>query len=318
MKLLSEQPWKALTRAVKREPGKCHVAVAYFGQGAAQMLPLREGSLLVLDFSEASVRAGRSCPAEVLKLLKRGVEVRSVRNLHAKVFVVGNTAFIGSTNVSQSSANTLVEAVAVSSDPHLVRRSRRFVIDLVGEPVSEEFAQQMAAIYRPPILPKAPRKARKAQPVVSEYSTTWVVQLTPCKWDVADHAAEKAGRPAAERSLKDSERFEVETFCWSKADFARRVKRGEMVVQVLAQSPRRHMVSAPARVLFIQNYLGAKGRENSIVFVERPKGSRRRSFQQLRKSLGSAASKLRPKSSLTRLRDSRMIHSLHRQFRTRS
>jgi hypothetical protein len=318
MKLLTEQPWKAITRAVKREPGKCHVAVAYFGQGAAQMLPLREGSLLVLDFSEASVRAGRSCPAEVLKLLKQGVEIRSVRNLHAKVFVVGSMAFIGSTNVSKASANTLVEAVAVISDPHLIRQSRRFVIDLVGESVSEEFARQMAAIYRPPIFPKAPRKARKTQPVVSEYSPTWVVQLTPCEWDDADHAADEVGRPVAQQRLEDSGRFEIDEFCWSKADFARRVKPGEMVVQVLAQSPHRPMVSAPARVLFIQNYLSAKGRENSIVFVERLKGSRPRSLQQLRKSLGSAASKLRPKSHLTRLRDSQMIHLLHRQFRTRS
>ena len=318
MKLLTEQPWKAITRAVKREPGKCHVAVAYFGQSAAQMLPLREGSLLVLDFSEASVRAGRSCPAEVLKLLKRGVMVRSVANLHAKVFVVGKTAFIGSTNVSRASANTLVEAVAVASDPNLVRQSKRFVDDLAGEPVSKEFAQQMAAIYRPPVLPKTPRRTGKTQGVVPEHSPTWVVQLASREWDDADYAAEEAGRPAADRRLEDSGRFEIDDFCWSKADFARRVKPGEMVVQVLEESPRRHMVSAPARVLFIQNYLGAKGRENSIVFVERLKGSRRRSFQQLRKSMGSAALNLRLKSSLTRLRDSRMIHSLHRQFRTRS
>ena len=112
MQLITETPWAALTRAVKKSPDKCQVAVAYFGQGASKLLPLRKGSVLVLNFSEGNIKSGAVCPAEVLILIKKGVEVHSVENLHAKVFVIGQSAYVGSTNVSKGSAGILIEAVA--------------------------------------------------------------------------------------------------------------------------------------------------------------------------------------------------------------
>jgi|ERR1017187_265865 hypothetical protein len=162
MKLLTDEPWKAITRAVRKSPGKCRVAVAYFGRAASKLLPLRRSSVLVIDFSEGAVRAGQVCPNEVLRLLRRGVEVHSVTNLHAKVFVVGKAVFVGSTNVSQSSANTLVEAVVHCADPALVRQSVKFVESLLGEHITPEYAQQMAKIYRPPKITGGARKTRTA------------------------------------------------------------------------------------------------------------------------------------------------------------
>ena len=66
--------------AVRKAPGKCHVAAAYFGQQASKLLPLKRGKELVLDFSEVAVQSAHVCPSEVLVLLKRGKEVHSVNH----------------------------------------------------------------------------------------------------------------------------------------------------------------------------------------------------------------------------------------------
>src|SRR5712664_1556260 len=109
--LLTHRIWPTLTAAAKGARVKPAVAVAYFGQGAAKLLPLPNGSWLVVDASESAVKSGQTCPAELKKLLKRGVRIYSRKNLHAKIFVFGPKAFIGSANVSRNSASMLHEAV---------------------------------------------------------------------------------------------------------------------------------------------------------------------------------------------------------------
>ena len=247
----------------------------------------------------------------MLVLLRRGVEVHSVTNLHAKVFVVGASVFVGSTNVSQSSANTLVEAVVHGTHPALARQSAKFVESLLGEHVTLEYAQQMAKIYRPPKIVGGARKTRKAAKLAPGHARTWVVQLSRSERDIEAAFAEHQGRPIARRRLLSPRRFEVENFSWTGAVFARRVKSGDLVVQVLKETPRRFMVSPPERVLYIKNYTSSKGNRSSIIFLETPKVLRRKTLPQVRKTLGHAAALLRPKSNLTLLRDAQLNHRLH-------
>ncbi len=121
--------WPQLTKAVRDSPQSCAVAVAYFGKGAGKLLPLTKGSRLVVDASEHAVAAGQTCPADLAKLVKRGVKVYSVPNLHAKVFVLGRAAYIGSANASNRSASQLVEAVIRTTETSAVRAARQFVRD---------------------------------------------------------------------------------------------------------------------------------------------------------------------------------------------
>src|SRR6478752_282263 len=96
--LVARGIWGKITAAAVGSAASANVAVAYFGAGASKLLPLKQGSRLVVDFSERAVTSGQTCPAEILKLIQRGVDVYSVSNLHAKVFVFRKRAFIGSTN----------------------------------------------------------------------------------------------------------------------------------------------------------------------------------------------------------------------------
>jgi hypothetical protein len=251
------------------------------------------------------------CPNEVLVLLRHGVEIHSVTNLHAKVFVIDRSVFIGSTNVSQSSANTLVEAVVHGTEHELVRQSTRFVDSLRGEHVTSEFARRMAKIYRPPKITRETPTARRDSKVTPGHARTWVVQLSKLAWDDEDYLAEEKGRPIARRRIRSPRRFEVESFCWTSAGFAKRARAGDLVVQVLKESPRRYMVSPPERVLYIRNYRNKRNRRSFLVFLETPKALRRKTLQSMRQALGRAASVLRQKSNLTLLRDSTVNHRLH-------
>jgi hypothetical protein len=76
--LVTKNVWRAITRSAKQRPGRCWVAVAYFGTGASKLLPLTRGSTLIVNMSEESVRSGLTDPKEVLHLLNRGVDVHSV------------------------------------------------------------------------------------------------------------------------------------------------------------------------------------------------------------------------------------------------
>ena len=127
--------WSRLTKAAKACRGPAVVAVAYFSEEAAALLPIPKGSQLVVDASEATVKCGLTCPADLLRLHKKGVRIFSVQNLHAKVYVFGAQAFIGSANASNSSATRLKEAMLRTTERDAVKAARAFVRELCSDVV---------------------------------------------------------------------------------------------------------------------------------------------------------------------------------------
>src|SRR5262249_14152719 len=154
-KLHDKHIWRRLTALATQSRGL--IAVAYLGQGGAAQLPLRTGSTLVVNLSMQTVKAGVTDPREILKLLKRRVKVHTVENLHAKVYVFGATALIGSPNVSRYSAERLVEAALETSLPEQVAACRAFVLKHIGDEVTKERAEKFVPFWRPPRPPPASR-----------------------------------------------------------------------------------------------------------------------------------------------------------------
>src|SRR5262245_61824327 len=126
---LSGVIWSRITKAIRKSQQPCYVAVAYFGRRGPKLLPLPYKSMLAVDASEPTVKSGRTDPKALLKLINRGVRVFTAPNLHAKVVVAGRRAFVGSTNASALSADTLIEAVVSTTEPTAVAEARRFVRD---------------------------------------------------------------------------------------------------------------------------------------------------------------------------------------------
>ncbi len=123
--------WSTITAAVERTPkGERCVAVAYLGADARRLLPLSGGDTLVVDCSERTAAAGQTNPAVVREYIKTGINVYWCDNLHAKVYVLGDKAIVGSPNISSTSEGVLTEAIAVIRERRAIDQARKFVYSL--------------------------------------------------------------------------------------------------------------------------------------------------------------------------------------------
>ncbi len=277
--LHTSKPWGRITSAARRTKGS--VAVAYLGAGAAKLLPLRAGSTLVVDASEAAVRSGQTDPRELESLHNAGVDVFSVGNLHAKVFVFGNVAIVGSTNVSNRSATQLVEAALETSVPGVVKTARNFVKAIATEPLGPEHIERLIKIYKPPKFLSRGPKQKKRRRVIPMHAPIRIVKLDRIRYSGAEKTAKNEGEQIARRELKA--RFWLDDYCSG----AGHPKDGELVLQVVTERRGVVMVSPPGRVLHRQRVRGSKG---CIVFLEMP-AWRRRSLARARRLLSPGVAK---------------------------
>jgi hypothetical protein len=145
----THQPATDLGHLLRKHPGKAHAFEQSFGRAhvfypkateqvctAALLLevdpvglvrnrrgPASEGrsleqyvSRFVVYASDPAVTAVETCPADLKKMLERGMEVYTLANLHAKVFVLGSTACVGSANPSSYAANRLLAALVWTNE----------------------------------------------------------------------------------------------------------------------------------------------------------------------------------------------------------
>jgi quinol monooxygenase YgiN len=82
---------------------------------------------LVVDASDHAVRSSQTSPDELIRWLRAGVNVFNRPGLHAKVYVFGKVAYVGSANVSERSQGQLIEALVRTDEPDAVKQARAFV-----------------------------------------------------------------------------------------------------------------------------------------------------------------------------------------------
>jgi len=294
-RLFTHSFWEEITALAKKKSGKTSAAVAYFGRGAADLLPLTSGSRLVVDMSMKAVKSGQTHPDDVKKLINNGVDVRSVANLHAKVFAFPGKAIVGSSNASQTSAKKLIEAAICTSDKVVVAACALFVKELGGQPLTPHYCRQMQKLWTPPKGGlgggKSPTYLPKPNQATIE-DRVWLVPGASGGRDEDDEQADKDGNPKAKKRIKSTRRYAVENFLWIGAGFADQVKRHDLVYLCLERDGS-YFLDPPARVLLTHKY--KVGREHrALVYLEAPKGVRARRLDVVLKHLGPIAKPLKP------------------------
>lgn len=159
MKLLLNDLWPTITTLARKSKNN-HIAVAYLGQGANELLPLRRGNSLVIDMSEGTVKNGQTDPKEVEKYLKKGVSVYTCQNLHAKAYIFDKTLIIASANVSRRSKTSLVESGLLCRSKEAVARACNWIRRLHFKPVTQKYVEHCKELYRPPRVFGVRGKAR--------------------------------------------------------------------------------------------------------------------------------------------------------------
>ena len=294
---ITKDIWPQLTKAVRGSGQTCAVAVAYFGKGASKLLPLAKGSRLVVDASERSVASGQTCPADLRKLVKRGVRVYSVPNLHAKVFVLGRAAYIGSANVSNRSASQLVEAIIRTSDASATRAARKFVLDHCLHELTPTVLTRLAKLYRPPVVPGGKRGKKVAMQISSRPTLPplLLAQLGLEEWSDKEQAIHDAGLLVARKRREHPRTFQQDSFIITgKCAY----KRGDVLIQVTDEGGGNVLVAPPGNVLHTRSGRDGKANKTSV-YVERP-AHRRRSIKTLTRALGRGSKKALERDGVVR------------------
>jgi hypothetical protein len=310
---LRDDIWPQVTRAVRKSKRPCQVAVAYLGRHGHQLLPLPRNSILVVDASEQTVKSGRTCPAALLTLINRGTRVYTAPNLHAKVFVIGRRAFVGSTNASQLSATNLIEAALTTSDAAAVANARKFVQSHCLRQLTPNVTKRLARIYNPPDIPGGGGRKKRTKLGARSKNLTGplvrLVQLTRQEWSDADQAAHDRAAKIARKKRNHPKTYELDSFRWSgKCPVAR----NEIVIQVTDEGPGRIYVTPPGNVLHTAARRTKRGLI-SFVYLERPAYQRRKRLKVLAEHLGKGTQKKLRRSGLVRdpAFASSLLHAWH-------
>ncbi|MCX6853793.1 MAG: phospholipase D-like domain-containing protein, partial [Verrucomicrobia bacterium] len=149
--LSNDSLWAELNTRVKASK-KVKAAVAFVGNGGADLLPLKKGDTLVVNLGLQTVKQGATSPKEIQRLIKRGVQVFTRSNLHAKFFICDDALLVGSANISNNSQKVLDEAASLTTDKAAVRRAEDFFSKLCTEPVRPDYLELCLKAYRPPVF----------------------------------------------------------------------------------------------------------------------------------------------------------------------
>ncbi len=122
------KPWVRITKRVEETKGRVVAAIAYVAKDAPDLLPLKEGDILVCDAEDASIKAGRTSAEALWKYHTSGVTIYKHRGLHAKVVVLPRAAFVGSANASFTSRHARDEAILETTESGAVQDARDFVL----------------------------------------------------------------------------------------------------------------------------------------------------------------------------------------------
>lgn len=148
--LLTAHVWKNISSEAAKCKAPAHVAVAYFSSTGDRLLPIPKGSSMVVDASIATLAVGSTSPAALERLRKKGVDIYSAQDLHAKVYAFDNVVFIGSANASHRSATTLIEAVVQLDTKAAILSARSFVESLCLTKLSGSDLAELSQYYKPP------------------------------------------------------------------------------------------------------------------------------------------------------------------------
>lgn len=302
---IGDKAWARLRRANRKSRRPAAVAIAYFGEGGAQRLPLKKGSRLVIDASEAAVKNGQTCPEDLLELQKKGVRIFSIPNLHAKVYVFGSQAFVGSANVSSHSENALLEAMVRITDRTAVSSACEFVKGLCSHELGPEKLKRLAKLYRRPqwIQGNGINGHRSGRGPEPKLPRLLLAQLKRESWSDRDQATHDAALKVAKRRQVHPRTFELDSFRHTgKCPYLR----DDVLVQVTDEGGGRILVDPPGNVLHIESRQYGS-RWVSFVYLEHP-SRRRRYVKALARQLGYGTGKRLRKQGI--VHDQQFAHAL--------
>lgn len=285
IKFHAPNPWIEIKKWAPKQ--KSLVAVPFLGKNAANLLPITAGSILVTRFNDETIKSGLVSPIEIIKFLKRGIKVHSDSKLHAKVYVFGKRAFVGSANVSNSSQSSS-EACIETNDIQVVQQAREYIASLTSNLVTLEEAKSKLALY-----PKDGERLFGVKAIKGIQRRVWIVPLGKNDFTDEQMDAMNRGIPIAKKKSLDTSKFKLDGFI-NDDD---RLMVGDWIIQRFNYKSG-FLFECPAKIIYIEPVEGSK---ENFFFLDKPKRIRDISSTVVKQKMGGKSSIAIYKSSSNRL-----------------
>jgi hypothetical protein len=285
-KILSNGMWSEIGRLSKKARER-RAAIAYVTKDS---LGLKRGDTLVVDASDAAIKGGQTSARALWSLSRRGVQLFSFPGLHAKVISLGDTAIIGSANMSANSATDLLEAAIATDAPSIVAG----VTSLIYRVCERSLALSTTEIRRLMQIKVTPRlhvpRRQSGRGIAETGATTWLLATSELKAGSfrEDQAAAERELPLV-KPLMTFQSSEANWIRWPGRDSVReKLRPGDSIIELWSPLGQRD----PTRVYRYTTVLSRKERSAcSLFFIESRQQSERDSmsssrFRKLLKHIG--------------------------------
>ncbi len=248
--------------------------VAYVAQ--AQKSLFRSGDRLVCDASQKAVSCGETDPLFLLGLLKSGVKIYSCEALHAKCAVFDDFVLLGSANMSESSANRLVELSVLQKDSCLATAVHAFIDGVVrtANLLSEKDLKKLQMVWRTKQRPWQGTLGKRKANGTRKWQANHVVTVThitkPSRRLTQEEIAEserKAGEIVKEECYPMRGR-ELDWYYTSETWGSNKPKAGDSIIEIEYGSHKKNVrakVYGPGTVVMVD-----RKRKTHIVHYIRP------------------------------------------------
>lgn len=294
--------WPTIKEAAKQSKFRCFAASAYFGAGASKLLPLREGDCLVVNAGINAVSSGQTCPHDLIKLLNKGVNVYDSQKLHAKVFVIGRKAFVGSANVSNNSASNLDEAVICTTESKVVQAARDFIRSKCTFALGPEALKELCKLYNPPKIPAVRRIKLGKRISDSEWSgpRVFISIVHREAWTDEEDSLYESALPMAKKKRNHIRGYElVGVPTNSRCMYLP----GDRIIEVMEDDNGKKFMSCPGHFVFLKK---KKRRRLEMYFYEH-RTTIRKSIESVARRLGTSKKVLCQDGEI---KDLKLVHRL--------
>lgn len=248
LRVMSEGLWAELHRLAKKNSPRL-AAVAYVTSD--KQVEFGKGDMLICDATDAAIKSGQTSAAVLRRAHDRGARLFSSPGLHAKVFLFGRVAVVGSANLSLTSVTGLDEAALITDDARAAA-GVRLLIESLSETADEIEEAFLRRIEKLPVV-QARLGSRHRSAVRIPKPRAWLVGVVPIDLEKhpEDQAVVDAERMKAEEETQYSDSEPGYLRFTGISSFGKSAKPGDLVLAIWrtpSKAPRAH-VFAPEPLL---------------------------------------------------------------------
>lgn len=230
--LVSDDLWKHIAK-LARSGRPLAAAVAYVSTD--KLIKFGRGDILVVDASDMAIKNGLTSARVLQAAYNRKAKIFNLPGLHAKLVVGDGFTSIGSANISQASANSLIEAAVITDDDMIAAMAKTVIDQLTAEAqqIDGTFLKRIGEIQ---VVRRGwPTGKRITKRIGKPFANRmWVANVHELKDSAFPEETEEAeaGMKVAESRLA-TRRSDVTWIRWTgSGNFSEKASEGDSVIQL--------------------------------------------------------------------------------------